>query len=155
MTDSAAADYLYRALGQFRVPGPLLPVRSARPRGSHVYAVASPYRINQRRIIHLGRSLYRSVGQRAPENVTDRKALAKAIAALGSGNVLVVTSWIGDSSTRDFLNMLDAVRKRELASARWPMYAWADTTTPHWRLMLTVLSGLAELERELIRSRTE
>jgi DNA invertase Pin-like site-specific DNA recombinase len=51
--------------------------------------------------------------------------------------------------------MLDAVRKRELASARWPMYAWADTTTPHWRLMLTVLSGLAELEKELIRSRTE
>ena len=42
MTDSAAADYLYRALGQFRVPGPFLPVRSARPRGSHVYAVASP-----------------------------------------------------------------------------------------------------------------
>lgn len=42
MTDGAAADYLYRALGQFRVPGPFLPVRSARPRGSHVYAVASP-----------------------------------------------------------------------------------------------------------------
>ena len=55
------------------------------------------YRINQRRIIRLGRSLYRSVGQRAPENVTDRKALAKAIAALGSGDVLVVTSWIGDT----------------------------------------------------------
>jgi len=29
--------------------------------------------------------------------------------------------------------------------------AWADTTTPHGRLMLTVLSGLAEFERELIR----
>ena len=32
--------------------------------------------------------------------------------------------------------------------------AWADTTTPHGRLMLTVLGGLAEFERELIRSRT-
>jgi DNA invertase Pin-like site-specific DNA recombinase len=31
---------------------------------------------------------------------------------------------------------------------------WADTTTPHGRLMLTVLGGLAEFERELIRSRT-
>jgi DNA invertase Pin-like site-specific DNA recombinase len=32
--------------------------------------------------------------------------------------------------------------------------AWADTTTPHGRLMLTVLGGLAEFERELIRTRT-
>ena len=31
---------------------------------------------------------------------------------------------------------------------------WADTTSPHGRLMLTVLGGLAEFERELIRSRT-
>jgi DNA invertase Pin-like site-specific DNA recombinase len=32
--------------------------------------------------------------------------------------------------------------------------AWADTTTAHGRLMLTVLGGLAEFERDLIRSRT-
>jgi DNA invertase Pin-like site-specific DNA recombinase len=32
--------------------------------------------------------------------------------------------------------------------------AWADTTTPHCRLMLTVLGGLAEFERDLIRART-
>jgi len=31
---------------------------------------------------------------------------------------------------------------------------WADTTPPHGRLMLTVLGGLAEFERELIRART-
>ena len=31
---------------------------------------------------------------------------------------------------------------------------WADTTTPHGRLMLTVLGGLAEFERELILART-
>jgi DNA invertase Pin-like site-specific DNA recombinase len=30
----------------------------------------------------------------------------------------------------------------------------ADTTTPHGRLMLTVMGGIAEFERELIRSRT-
>jgi DNA invertase Pin-like site-specific DNA recombinase len=34
------------------------------------------------------------------------------------------------------------------------MCAWADTTTPHGRLMLTVLGGLAEFERELIIVRT-
>ena len=31
---------------------------------------------------------------------------------------------------------------------------WADTTTPHGRLLLTVLGGLAEFERDLIRTRT-
>ena len=30
---------------------------------------------------------------------------------------------------------------------------WADTTTSHGRLMLTVLGGLAEFERDLIRTR--
>jgi DNA invertase Pin-like site-specific DNA recombinase len=32
--------------------------------------------------------------------------------------------------------------------------AWADTTTPHGRLLVTVLGGICEFERELIRSRT-
>jgi hypothetical protein len=32
--------------------------------------------------------------------------------------------------------------------------AWADTTTAHGRLILTVLGGLAEFERKLIRART-
>ncbi len=32
--------------------------------------------------------------------------------------------------------------------------AWADTTTSHGRLMLTVPGALAEFERDLIRSRT-
>jgi hypothetical protein len=32
--------------------------------------------------------------------------------------------------------------------------AWVDATTPHGRLMLRVLGGLAEFERELIRART-
>jgi DNA invertase Pin-like site-specific DNA recombinase len=31
---------------------------------------------------------------------------------------------------------------------------WADTTTPHGRLMLTMLGALAEFESELIRART-
>jgi DNA invertase Pin-like site-specific DNA recombinase len=39
-------------------------------------------------------------------------------------------------------------------SARHPSDSWADTTTPHGRLMLTVLGGLAEFERELIKART-
>jgi Resolvase, N terminal domain/HNH endonuclease len=31
---------------------------------------------------------------------------------------------------------------------------WADTTTPHGKLMLTILGDLAEFERDLIRART-
>jgi DNA invertase Pin-like site-specific DNA recombinase len=56
-------------------------------------------------------------------------------------------------STRDLLNMLDDVAKSG-AGFRSLRDTWADTTTPHGRLMLTVLGGLAEFERELIRSRT-
>jgi DNA invertase Pin-like site-specific DNA recombinase len=33
--------------------------------------------------------------------------------------------------------------------------AWADTTAPHGRLILTVLGGLAEFERHLIARTSE
>jgi DNA invertase Pin-like site-specific DNA recombinase len=86
--------------------------------------------------------------------VTDRKALARAIASLSAGDILLVTRLDRLArSTRDLLNVLDAVGK---AGAGFRSLAdhWADTTTPHGRLMLTVLGGLAEFERELIRART-
>jgi DNA invertase Pin-like site-specific DNA recombinase len=87
--------------------------------------------------------------------VTDRKALAKALAACGPGDVLLVTRLDRLArSTRDLLNVLDAVGKAG-AGFRSLADAWADTTTPHGRLMLTVLGGLAEFERELIKARTE
>jgi len=44
------------------------------------------------------------------------------------------------------LNVLDAVAKAR-AGFRSLKDTWADTTTPHGRLMLTVLGGLAEFER--------
>jgi DNA invertase Pin-like site-specific DNA recombinase len=56
-------------------------------------------------------------------------------------------------SSRDLLNVLDAVSKRG-AGSKSLHDAWADTTTPHGRLLLTLLGGLAEFERELIRIRT-
>ena len=33
--------------------------------------------------------------------------------------------------------------------------AWADTTTPHGELMITILAGLATFERHLIKARTD
>src|SRR3546814_17629452 len=56
-------------------------------------------------------------------------------------------------STRDLLNILDTVA-RAGALFRSLGDPWADTTTPHGRLMLTVLGGLAEFARELIVTRT-
>jgi DNA invertase Pin-like site-specific DNA recombinase len=56
-------------------------------------------------------------------------------------------------STRDLLNVLHEVGERG-AAFKSLADAWADTTTPHGKLMLAVLGGLAEFEHELIRART-
>ncbi len=86
--------------------------------------------------------------------VTDRKALAKALAALQEGDTLIVTRLDRLArSTRDLLNTLHTIAHKG-AGFRSLADTWADTTTPHGRLMLTVLGGLAEFERELIRART-
>lgn len=85
---------------------------------------------------------------------TDRRGLARALKSLGEGDTLLVTRLDRLArSTRDLLNTLDAIAKAG-AGFRSLHDAWADTTTPHGRLMLTVLGGLAEFERELIRART-
>jgi DNA invertase Pin-like site-specific DNA recombinase len=87
--------------------------------------------------------------------ITDRKALAKAIAALGPGDVLLVTRLDRLArSTRDLLNALDTISK---AGAKFKSLAdaWADTTTPHGELMVTILAGLATFERHPIRARTD
>ena len=85
---------------------------------------------------------------------TDRAELAKAIRTLQPGDVLVVTRLDRLArSTRDLLNVLAMVSEHR-AGFRSLKDTWADTTTPHGRLMLTVLGGLAEFERELIRART-
>jgi DNA invertase Pin-like site-specific DNA recombinase/predicted nucleotidyltransferase len=85
---------------------------------------------------------------------TDRTQLARLLAAVSDGDVLIVSRLDRLArSTRDLLNILDTLAQRG-ASFRSLGDQWADTTTPHGRLMLTVLGGLAEFERELIRSRT-
>jgi DNA invertase Pin-like site-specific DNA recombinase len=84
----------------------------------------------------------------------NRPELARALKALAKGDVLLVTRLDRLArSTRDLLNTLDAIAKLG-AGFRSIGDTWADTTTPHGRLMLTVLGGLAEFERELIRMRT-
>ena len=85
---------------------------------------------------------------------TDRAQLRRVIGQLAKGDVLMVTRLDRLArSTRDLLNTLDTIAKAD-AGFRSLGDAWADTTTAHGRLMLTVLGGLAEFERELIRVRT-
>ena len=85
---------------------------------------------------------------------TDRSQLRKALTQIDAGDVLIVTRLDRLArSTRDLLNTLAAITTKE-AGFRSLGDAWADTTTAHGRLMLTVLGGLAEFERELIRVRT-
>lgn len=85
---------------------------------------------------------------------TDRAELRKALERLAAGDVLTVTRLDRLArSTRDLLNCLDMVAKAG-AGFKSLHDSWADTTTAHGRLMLTILGGLAEFERELIRART-
>lgn len=84
----------------------------------------------------------------------DRVQLEKMLATLNVGDVVIVTRLDRLArSTRDLLNILGVVADKG-AAFRSLGDGWADTTTAHGRLMLTVLAGLAEFERELIRSRT-
>lgn len=85
---------------------------------------------------------------------TDRVQLRRALDQLAKGDVLMATRLDRLArSTRDLLNTLATITGKG-AGFRSLHDTWADTTTAHGRLMLTVLGGLAEFERELIRART-
>ena len=85
---------------------------------------------------------------------TDRAQLRRLLDQLTTGDMVTVTRLDRLArSTRDLLNTLATITGKG-AAFRSLGDAWADTTTAHGRLMLTVLGGLAEFERELIRRRT-
>lgn len=84
----------------------------------------------------------------------DRAELKKLLRSLRVGDIILVTRLDRLArSTRDLLNILALVSDKS-AGFRSLSDVWADTTTAHGRLMLTILGGLAEFERELIKSRT-
>jgi len=85
---------------------------------------------------------------------TEWAQLRRILDQLDAGDVVIVTRLDRLArSTRDLLNTLAAITGKE-AGFRSLGDAWADTTTAHGRLMLTVLGGLAEFERDSIRART-
>jgi DNA invertase Pin-like site-specific DNA recombinase len=85
--------------------------------------------------------------------VKQRRELEKMLAKLKPGDLVVVTKL--DRLARSTLDLLNVIDKIGKAGAGFKSLgdSWADTTTPHGRLMMTVLAGIAEFERELIISR--
>jgi DNA invertase Pin-like site-specific DNA recombinase len=87
-------------------------------------------------------------------SVARRRMLENVLDLLGHGDVLVVTKL--DRLARSTLDLLRIVERIGKSGAAFKSLGdvWADTTTPHGRLMMTVLAGIAEFERELILQRT-
>lgn len=86
--------------------------------------------------------------------VADRRELKRLLANLQAGDTLLVTRL--DRLARSTLELLRILERVAEASAglRSLADAWADTTTPQGRLVLTIMGGFAQFERELIKART-
>ena len=84
----------------------------------------------------------------------DRPQLAKLMAALQPGDVVVVTKLdrLG-RSTGELLDLIERIGKAGAAfrSLGDPLF---DTTSSQGRLLLAVLAAIASFERDLIRERT-
>ncbi len=85
---------------------------------------------------------------------SDRRELLKMLHALAPGDVVTVTRI--DRLARSTFDLFGIVKQIVHAKAQFRSLAepWADTGTSTGRLMIAVLGGLADVERDLIRTRT-
>src|SRR6201995_6182673 len=84
----------------------------------------------------------------------DRRELLKMLKALAPGDVVTVTRI--DRLARSTFDLFAIVKQIVDAGGQFRSLAepWADTATSTGRLMIAVLGGLADAERDLIRTRT-
>jgi DNA invertase Pin-like site-specific DNA recombinase len=84
----------------------------------------------------------------------DRRQLLKMLDRLAPGDVVTVTRI--DRLARSTFDLFGIVKRIVDAKAQFRSLAepWTDTGTSTGRLMLAVLGGLADVERDLIRTRT-
>jgi DNA invertase Pin-like site-specific DNA recombinase len=85
---------------------------------------------------------------------SDRRELNRMLGKLGPGDVVTVTRI--DRLARSTFDLFGILKRIVDAKAQFRSLAepWADTGTSTGRLMLAVLGGLADVERDLIRTRT-
>jgi DNA invertase Pin-like site-specific DNA recombinase len=84
----------------------------------------------------------------------DRRELNRMLGKLAPGDVVTVTRI--DRLARSTFDLFAIVKRIADGKAQFRSLAepWADTGTSTGRLMLAVLGGLADVERDLIRTRT-
>src|SRR5205823_3496832 len=84
----------------------------------------------------------------------DRRELLKLLKSLEPGDVVTVTRI--DRLARSTFDLFAIVKQIVDSKAHFRSLAepWADTGTSTGRLMIAVLGGLADVERDLIRTRT-
>jgi DNA invertase Pin-like site-specific DNA recombinase len=84
----------------------------------------------------------------------DRRELLKLLKAIAPGDVVTVTRI--DRLARSTFDLFAIVKQIVDAGGQFRSLAepWADTATSTGRLMLAVLGGLADVERDLIKTRT-
>lgn len=84
----------------------------------------------------------------------DRRELGRMLRRIEAGDVVTVTRI--DRLARSTFDLFAIVKQITDAGGQFRSLAepWADTSTSTGRLMLAVLGGLADVERDLIRTRT-
>jgi len=84
----------------------------------------------------------------------DRRELLRMLKAIAAGDVVTVTRI--DRLARSTFDLFAIVKQIVDAGGQFRSLAepWADTSTSTGRLMIAVLGGLADVERDLIRTRT-
>jgi DNA invertase Pin-like site-specific DNA recombinase len=84
----------------------------------------------------------------------DRRQLQRLLKALASGDTVIVTRI--DRLARSTFDLFAVIQRIVDSGAHFRSLAepWADTSTSTGRLMIAVLGGLADVERDLIRTRT-
>jgi DNA invertase Pin-like site-specific DNA recombinase len=97
------------------------------------------------------RNIYR---ERVTGARSDRRELLRMLRRLAPGDVVTVTRI--DRLARSTFDLFGIVKRIVDAKAQFRSLAepWADTGTSTGRLMLAVLGRLADVERDLIRTRT-
>jgi DNA invertase Pin-like site-specific DNA recombinase len=97
------------------------------------------------------RNIYR---EKATGARPDRRELLRMLKRLAPGDVVTVTRI--DRLARSTFDLFGIIKRIVDANAEFRSLAepWADTGTRAGRLMLAVLGNLADVERDLIRTRT-